>query len=405
MYEHISQMEPLLPSRPEALEDKAVQLISNSALLAGRLPEATQKTLTELLRITNSYYSNRIEGHSTHPVDIERAMHQDYATDPAKRLLQIESIAHIACQKLVEEKIEKNNNLNVASPEFLCWIHKEFYERLPEEFHTVRNENTGEEETVVPGKLRTREVQVGRHIGPRADSLNSFLERFASFYKRGTRHGVLPIIAVAASHQRLMWIHPFLDGNGRVARLYTDACLLQIPLSGYGMWNVSRGLARQRDDYMQDLAYADAHRQGDYDGRGNLSDKGITNFCNFFLDVCLDQTKYMRGLLETDTLNDRIKGYVKLRQEKVILPPKPFSPTIKAGAAVMLQEALLRGQVARGQIVSLAGMAERTGRDVLNQMLEEGLLVSDTPKGPVRLGLPTHFAQYLFPDLFPPGIG
>lgn len=405
MYDYISQMEPLLPSRPEALEDKAAQLIANSALLAGRLPQATQKTLTDLLRITNSYYSNRIEGHSTHPVDIERAMHQDYATDPAKRLLQIESMAHIACQKLLEEKIEKNNSLNVASPEFLCWIHKEFYERLPEEFHTVRNENTGEEETVVPGKLRTREVQVGRHIGPRADSLNSFLERFAFFYKSGTRHGVLPIIAAAASHQRLMWIHPFLDGNGRVARLYTDACLLQMPLSGYGLWNVSRGLARQRDAYMQALAYADAPRQGDYDGRGNLSDKGLINFCNFFLDVCLDQTKYMRGLLETDTLSDRIKGYVKLRQEKLISPPKPFSPTIKAGAAVMLQEALLRGQVGRGQITSLAGMAERSGRDVLNQLLAEGLLVSDTPKGPVRLGLPTHFAQYLFPDLFPRDMG
>jgi len=38
---------------------------------------------------------------------------------------------------------------------------------------------------------------------------------------------------------------------------------------------------------------------------------------------------------------------------------------------------------------------------VLAQLLDEGLLVSNTPKGQVRLAFPTHVAGYLFPDLYP----
>jgi Fic family protein len=67
----------------------------------------------------------------------------------------------------------------------------------------------------------------------------------------------------------------------------------------------------------------------------------------------------------------------------------------------MQQEALLRGEVTRGDMIRVSGMAERTGRMVLGQLLDEGLLVSDMPKGAVRLAFPTHVAGYLFPDLYP----
>ena len=67
----------------------------------------------------------------------------------------------------------------------------------------------------------------------------------------------------------------------------------------------------------------------------------------------------------------------------------------------MLVEALTRGEVPRGDMIRVSGLAERTGRQVLSQLLDDGLLSSAMPKGPVRLALPTHFASYLFPDLYP----
>lgn len=198
-----------------------------------------------------------------------------------------------------------------------------------------------------------------------------------------------------------MWIHPFLDGNGRTARLFTDAYLKQIPLAGYSLWNISRGLARRRDDYMSALSFADAPRRNDLDGRGTLSQEGLTAFCRFFLETCLDQIKYMRSLLDLDGLRDRIGGYVRLRSEKLIPPPKPDGQPLKVEAVHMLMEALTRGEAPRGDMIRVSGLAERTGRQVLSQLLEEGLLLSDMPKGPVRLALPTHFAGYLFQNLYP----
>ena len=101
MYRNPSEMEPLLPSGAPDLEDLAREVVSSSSILGGLLHPITQQAVIGLLRLINSYYSNLIEGHSTHPVDIERAMLQDYATDPAKRDLQKESLSHINCQRAV----------------------------------------------------------------------------------------------------------------------------------------------------------------------------------------------------------------------------------------------------------------------------------------------------------------
>jgi Fic family protein len=401
MYQQPSQMEPLLPDVSPDLENLAREVVSTSAALGDRLHPVTRGAVVELLRLINSYYSNLIEGHSTHPVDIERAMRQDYASDPAKRDLQLESLAHINCQRAIEARLRDEPDLNIANQDFIVWIHRIFYEQLPPGLKQVKNEESAETVDVVPGELRRREVVVGRHIAPEASALPAFLDRFASFYHPAAFHGLAPLIVATASHHRLMWIHPFLDGNGRVARLYTDACFYRLPLSGYGLWNVSRGLARRRDDYMAALTLADAPRRNDYDGRGNLSNEGLVQFCKFFLDVCLDQIGFMDGLLKLDDILDRIKGYVHMRRAKLIPEPLPDLPRLKTEAAYMLQEVLLRGHVARGEILRASGMAERTGRILLAQILKEGMLVSDSPKGRVRLAIPTHMAGYLFPDLYP----
>ena len=401
MYRRISQMEPLLPDVSPELEDMAREVVSRSAALGGQLHPVTRDAVVELLRITNSYYSNLIEGHSTHPIDIERAMRQDYAGDPARRDLQLESLSHIDAQRDVEKRLRDDPTLNIASPDFIAWLHRVFYERLPQDLKHVQDKETGEKVYVVPGAFRRREVIVGRHVGPEAATLKAFLDRFAAFYQPAAFCGLLPLVAAAASHHRLMWIHPFLDGNGRVVRLYTDACFYRYPLLGYGLWNVSRGLARRRDEYMAALAGADARRRNDTDGRGNLSNEGLVNFCRFIFDVCLDQIDFMAGLLQLDGILERIKGYANMRKGLLIPDPQSNPVPLKHEAAYMLQEAFLRGHMARGDIIRVSGLAERTGRILLGQLLAERLLVSDSPKGAVRIGIPTQVAAYLFPDIYP----
>ncbi len=400
MSSQIHLMTPLLPEGADELQDHALEVLQKSAALGNRQHPVTLGTLRELLRIINSYYSNLIEGHSTHPYDIVRAMQKEYDSEPAKRDLQMESIAHITVQKDMERKLREEPEVNMTGRDFLCYLHREFYRQLPEAFRVVTNAETGKKSLVAPGELREESVKVGYHEPPGPESLTAFLDRFAESYEPKRHHGALKLVAAAAAHHRLMWIHPFLDGNGRVARLFAEAYFHRIPVHGFGLWSVSRGLARRNVDYKSALARADAPRRNDLDGRGNLSNEGLISFCRFFLDVCLDQVEYMGGLLRLEELVERIRRYIELRGSGMVPGPEG-EKGLRVESARMLQEVLVKGEAARGAVIAASGLKERTGRSLLGQLIAEGLLVSDTPKGDVRLGFPIHAAGWFFPDLYP----
>jgi Fic family protein len=249
--------------------------------------------------IMNCYYSNLIEGHDTHPRDIDRALSDVFSKDARKRALQVEAVAHIAVQSL----IDRNEDLQAetTSADYIAWLHREFCLRLPEELLWVKNPDTGEQLRVVPGELRTGFVRVGRHIPPAADALPRFLNRFAEPYNGKRLSKMRLIITLGAAHHRLLWIHPFYDGNGRVARLMSHAALQRCGV-GSSLWSVARGMARDVEKYKALLMAADEPRRGDLDGKGALSTKALVEFCEFFLTACIDQIAFMAALLEPSDL-------------------------------------------------------------------------------------------------------
>jgi len=400
MPSQIYEMEPLMPEGSEELQDLALEVLQKSATLGGTQHPTTLRSLRDFLSIINSYYSNLIEGHNTHPYEIVRAMHSNYDSAPAKRNLQQESIAHIAVQQGMELRLEKEPDIQVTKLEFLSYIHREFYQRVPDDFRIVKDIGSERESVVIPGELRKAPVKIGYHVPPDHQALPAFLNRFSEFYSPSKHPGATKLIAAAASHHRLMWIHPFLDGNGRVARLFTEAYFQRIPVLGFGLWSVSRGLARKSAEYKAALADADSPRRNDLDGRGDLSNEALVRFCRFFLEVCLDQVEYMGGLLRLRELLDRIRQYVNMRFSGMI-PDPPSGMQLRRDAARMLQEVLIHGESSRGEVIAASGLKERTGRDLLGQLLKEELLISDSPKGSVRLGFPVHAAGWFFPDLYP----
>ncbi len=105
----------------------------------------------------------------------------------------------------------------------------------------------------------------------------------------------------------------------------------------------------------------------------------------------------MGSLLELDDLRLRTEAYVERRSRGGL------APQLAPEARHLLVEALLRGQVARGEAARITGSSDRSARRILSQLVGEGLLVSDTPKGRVRLGLPVKVVGFYFPLLFPEG--
>jgi len=279
----------------------------------------------------------------------------------------------------------------VASVAYVRWLHREFCCRLPDDLLWVTNPDTAERVRVVPGEFRDVGVIVGRHVAPLPNEIGACLERFQQAYTSTTLSVVQRIVAVAAAHHRLLWIHPFTDGNGRVARLLSHAMLQKVGV-GNSLWSVACGLAREVTRYREALASADVSRRGDLDGRGALSLEGLRAFCKFFLGVCIDQVEYMQSLLQPSELLRRIKLFVDDEISAGRLPK---------GSTSLLREALLAGELERGRAAELTGYQERRARDSLGALLDRGLLVPTTPKGPVRLGFPMEVVEQWFPRLYP----
>jgi hypothetical protein len=132
------------------------------------------------------------------------------------------------------------------------------------------------------------------------------------------------LIAVAAARHRLPWIHPFGDGNGRVARIVTDLMLARLGLGARGLWSMSRALARSSPRYREHLANADQGPWNAIDGPGALSARLLTEFCAFLLDVAVDQVTYMRGVLAPDEFRAQVREYAGRRVARDI--PIPGTP-------------------------------------------------------------------------------
>jgi len=386
-YSHIAQMEPLMPAQDADLNELVLNVARSAGELKGKFHPITQQSVAALLRNMNSYYSNLIEGNRTHPRDIEKALRNRFSRNAKQKALQLESRAHVEVQALMETRLRDEKDLNICGTEFLKWLHKEFYERLPREFRETHAEGA-KSVVITPGELRTSDVEVGQHIPPRWEAVPEFMARFASFYDPRKFSGTERIVAWTASHQRLLWIHPFLDGNGRVSRLFSHAYSIACDLDAHGMWTVARGLSRTRERYFGALDSADIPRQGALDGRGNLSERGLRDFCIYFLTTTLDQIQFMSGLLNFENMENTIRFYAA---------EKGFSPEM----ARLLLTLLHQGEIARGEAGRLLGRKEVRSRQLLKKLLEAGILTSSTPKGAVRLAFPTDAAEIIFPRLFP----
>lgn len=395
MYDQLFHMTPYLPTLSAELQDRAVDLLERSAALSSKLHPVTIQGLVDLLRITNTYYSNLIEDHNTHPIDIERAMAEQYDKEPAKRDLQIEAKVHVGLERKLEQEI--SDDTDPVAFDYIRSIHRQFYEKLPNRFKIVTDITGQSAIQVEPGEYRNHYVKVGHLVPVAPEAIGRFMEEFSRQYHLKRYGRIEKLIAVAASHHRLMWIHPFSDGNGRVARLFSGVALKASGLSGYGLWTINRGFARFKREYLAALAYADSPRQGDLDGRGNLSQKGLDRFCNYFFSVCLDQIEFMSHMLDLEKLLDRVEQYIRLRVNHLI----PGADPIRPEAIHLIREAFVFGSFARGKAAHLTALKERTARSLLSEMIHEGLLTSDTPKGPVRLQFSAHLLPYWFPDLGP----
>lgn len=389
MIDPTQRIEPArLEAFPEKVTDLVAELASSAANLGNRLHPLTAANLADVVRIMNSYYSNLIEGNNTRPRDIERALAGDLEADPARRNLQIEAASHVRVQAAIDQLARQGALPEPASVDFIRWLHREFYRDADPSMLVVTG--AGRDFNMVPGEWRSRpehDVAVGRHIPPASPRVDEFMRYLADRYQFNTMGMAGKVVCMAISHHRFNFIHPFPDGNGRVSRLMSHAMAWHAGIAAGGLWSISRGLA-SRGEYNQMMDLADSVRESDLDGRGNLSQKALIAFISWFLEVALDQVRFMSGLFELEALSRRLRALAR----ELLLP---------AEAEFLLDTVMQRGEIDRGEVPRVISLPERSARRVLNALVEKGLLASTTPKSAVSLRFPASSLEILFPRLFP----
>ena len=389
LYDSPHQFEPLLPSEV-AQQDLLVQAhdLAREALQLSTTPVPTG--LHGLLRGMNSYYSNRIEDQHTRPQEIEQALRRDFSSNDDLAARQRLAVAHIEAEQALEQRYQ--GGVGAAAlyrPDAIVDLHRALFGRVPGADLLAGDGAPA----FVPGILRQSEVSVGQHIAPTFAAVPALLQRWGEVYG-GTRRGEAALLAVAASHHRLGWIHPFVDGNGRVMRLHTHTLLWAMGYTG-GLWSPLRGFARASDRYFALLAAADQPRRGDLDGRGNLSEQALVDWIDFVLMVCRDQVAFMGSLLRLPEIEHRIAACLSFEEHTQ-------RSGVRLAALRPLHYLFVTDKaVERGEFKAMLGLGERTAGTVLKALLDRRLLNTESAQGRVRFGLPLHALRFYFPALWP----
>jgi Fic family protein len=369
------------------LKDMAMEVIRCSARLEGALAPETAKGLSRELRLLNSYHSNLIEGHKTFISDIKRALRKEWASDDQKRYAQELCSAHAVVEEEMMDKVYQMDG-HVCNTDFIQWLHHRFYMQLPEAHRFTHQGDDFTDIPVNPGHWREMEVSVrsGEQLGPEGREVPHLMSLFAQLYNPEAFHGDERMLVIAAGHHRLAWLHPFRDGNGRVIRLFTGACLASIGVNVHGLWSLSRGLSRNKNEYMVYLWAADSFEDDHY-----------ADFIEWLLETCLDQISFMEKLLDMERIERRIEKYV---QHLFRFGERGIRPE----SEIILREAFRSGAVPRGRVPEMLRLSDRQARRIVSPLIERGMLVSNSQKQPLRFGFPEDAMPEYFPKLFIPEI-
>nr|WP_281432181.1 Fic family protein [Desulfatitalea alkaliphila] len=286
---------------------------------------------------------------------------------------------------------------NPCAFDFVRRIHRMFYEQLPAEHRFTHSRGGFTPHSVMPGHMRDGDISLdgGATVhGPTARQLPALYDTFSRLYQPHHFHGDERLIAAAAAHHRLLWLHPFRDGNGRVARLFSGLYLAAVGINRTNLWSLSRGFSRNKQWYMTNLQSADSPTAD----RSGFDQPFFADYCLYFLEVCLDQAIFMDKILGLQRIDARIDGYIKDRRASrgAIHPIDPR-------AAKLLKALFLQGEIPRGEARAVMGMESQTDRHarrIVSQLISEGLVRSTTHRAPLTIGFPTKVLRYYFPDIF-----
>lgn len=404
------QLAPALPVGEdlEDLRDLASDVITGAIGLEAKLAPETAEALGERLRILNSLFSNQIEGYDTTYSGIVDRLGQAQQ-DPVglsisggKYAVEL-GAAHVKAEAELVRLLAQHPRCNVSHPDFIRDIHLKFYSELPPELQYTHSPGGFARYPVKPGEFRDAPVYLSMGggglapIGPKTISdLVANMDAFGQIFGPDAfRGGEARMIAAAAGHAKLAWLHPFRDGNGRTIRLYTSLFMARCNVNRSNLWSLSRGLAEHKGRYFTGLRFTNPSPDPVRRGQLIFQSENIAAGCSIFLTICKEQVVFMEQQLTRRTVNARIEHFAETRLGT------PFGKH-KTDAGRVLRAVFSYGRLERQEVYGgvLGGLGDRTARGIIAGLLKAGYLKSDSPRSALTIGFPPDALQGYFPGVF-----
>lgn len=399
-----STLSPAIPHGEELgeIKDCVQQVIMESSRLEGMVAPITARLIGDALRLMNSYHSNLIEGHKTSILEIEQALNKQFSGDEERKYAQELCAAHVETEReLMNDIHNKTDSIeDIYTQDYLSKIHCTFYSKLPDHHQFTHAGHGFTTVQVAPGTLRDVNVTVNNNqqLGPSYEDLPNLLDQFFLMYGPGNYFGDERIIAAAAAHHKLTWLHPFRDGNGRVCRLHSGLILAALDINCSNLWSLSRGFSFNKAGYMINLNAADQAPAIEGEPMEfEFSNVHLTDWCLFFLETCLDQINFMTKLLQFEEVDSRIDQFVMMHAGG-------SNPTLDMEASRLIKAAFKQGEVQRGEVPSILNKQERSARRVTKSLVDQGILISRSSKAPLTLNLTSATLRNYFPALYDPAV-
>ena len=251
--------------------------------IAASTPPSAFSQLHSLFRITESLASARIEGNHTTIADyVQDKIEGKDTSQQHKEIANIEE-----CIQLINDEFKNNPKFQIS----------EFFIK---QLHSVLMKDLTSEGSRIPGAYRSHDVKItgSQHKPPEFLEVPMLMSDLIGFVNRKDPikdPRQVDLLKVAIAHHRFVWIHPFDNGNGRMARLLTYIMLRQYGFFKVYFLNPAAVFCQNRDKYISGLEKADTG-----------TDENIKEWCLYVLDGLQRESKKIKKLMSKEFLDTKI---------------------------------------------------------------------------------------------------
>lgn len=187
--------------------------------------------IAQALELEYTFESNRIEGNTLTLRETDLVVNEGLTISGKSMREHLEAINHVEAVAFVKDIVQNKTPFNER---ILLQLHHLILKSID-----VSN----------AGKYRQVQVMIkgSKHMPPQPFLVAKQMEDYFIWYQKNKKK-MHPVMLAAEMHERLVTIHPFIDGNGRTSRLVMNLILLQ---HGFVIANI-------KGDYANRMRYYEA---------------------------------------------------------------------------------------------------------------------------------------------------